>query len=225
MGLFGRPRVIKDYQRLRAAGRELVKKVNLEVIPIEDFNIFKAAKKLTMPLQGRTIIFEEEETEMAALMDFFLHEFRAGGRRPIDCCDPDLMELSPDERALLAAHQSARTSLYEVTGADKRTARLALKDLLEPDRPDVLLSDLSLSSCDVAGKILMFIRVVECQGIQMTSGSFFTFSVGLRESLLQTYHARMKTVPASEKAQRAFIFFFQHHRAHGRSQAFAEPEP
>jgi hypothetical protein len=221
MGLFGQPQIIKDYQRLRAVGRALIGKINDEVVTL-DFDPVKAAKKLTLPVEGRTIIFDDADLDSAALMDFFLHEFRTRGRRPIDCCDPDRMGLSADERDLLAAHKSARSSLYEVAGVDKQTARLTLRDVLEPERPEVSLSDIALSSCDVAGKILIFIRLVECQGIQMTSGSFFTFSADLRETLLEAFHERMKTVPPSERAQRACIFFFQRHKAYGEEQAFAD---
>lgn len=224
MGIFGQPQMIKDYKRLRAAGRELIGKINTG-IPL-DFDLMKAAKKLTIPVRGRTFIFDDEELDSTALIDFFLHEFRSGGRRPIDCCDPDRMGLSADERALLAAHKTSRTSLFEITASDPKTARLTFRDVLEPETPEVLLSDISLSSCpSAARKPLAFMRVLECMGIQMTSGLFFIFSSGLRETLLEDYRARMHSVPASESAQRAFIFFYQRHRAYGEAQRFADVEP
>ncbi len=225
MGIFGQPQVIKDYKRLRAAGRELIGKITTDVVPL-DFDLVKAAKKLTIPVRGRTVIFDDEEFDSTALIDFFLHEFRVGGRRPIDCCDPDRMGLSADERALLMAHKAARTSLFETMASDPKTARLTLRDVLEPETPEVLLSDISFSSSSsAANRPLVFLRVLECTGIQMSSGLFFTFPAGLRETLREAYQARMNSVPASERAQRAFIFFFQRHRACGEAHAFADVEP
>lgn len=224
MAIFGQPQVIKDYQRLRKTGPGLIKKINAATLPI-GIDPIKVAKKLTIPVEGRTIIFEDEETEGAAFMDFLLHESRHGGRRVIEHCDPDRMNLSPDERDLLEAHKVSRTSLFEVPACDSTTGRLTLRDLLEPERPDVLLSDLSLSSCpEVAGRVLLFIRVIECQGIQMTSGMFFSFSAVHRETLLAGYQSRMKTVSPSDRSERRMIFFFQQHRTHGAAQAFADVE-
>ena len=76
MRILGQPSIIDDYKRLRAASQVLVSKLRDAVPPFE-FDIVKAAKKLTIPTQGRTLIFDEGETETAALMDFYLHEFRA----------------------------------------------------------------------------------------------------------------------------------------------------
>ena len=225
MNLIGEQQIINDYKRLRAAGRGLVSKLYDAARPFQ-FDLVKAAKKLTLPMRGRTLIFESGETESAALMDFFLHEFRAGGRRPIDCCDPDRAGLSADERALLEAHKSSRTSLFEVIDVEPQIARLRLCDLLEPGTPDVMLSDLSMSFTEgLPGRVLLFIRLLTCQGIQMTSGAFFAFSTAHREWLVSAYSCRMKTVPPAERSQRTFVFFYQRHREFGEEQAFANPSP
>ena len=221
MRILGQPTIIDDYKRFRAASKGLVSKLRDAVPPFE-FDIVKAAKKLTIPTQGRTLIFDEGETETAALMDFYLHEFRAGGRRLIDCCDPEKAGLLADEKALLDAHKSSRASLFEVVETEPKTARLRLRDMLEPWEPDVMLSDLSMSSAkDLPGSVLLYLRVMSCQNIQMSSGCFFTFSMRQRERLLSAFSSRMKTVPPGERSQRAFIFFYQRYREFGEPQAYA----
>ncbi|MGA7215943.1 MAG: hypothetical protein WBX20_17200, partial [Terrimicrobiaceae bacterium] len=111
MRILGQPTIIDDYKRFRAASKGLVSKLRDAVPPFE-FDIVKGAKKLTIPTQGRTLIFDEGETETAALMDFYLHEFRAGGRRLIDCCDPEKAWLLADEKALLPATPSCGASCH-----------------------------------------------------------------------------------------------------------------
>ena len=96
-----------------------MKKINAETLPL-GIDPVKVAKKLTIPVQGRTIIFDDEDLDLAVFMDFLFHEFRVGGRRPIDCCDAGQMGRSPDERNLLEAHRVARTSLFEVIDCDPK---------------------------------------------------------------------------------------------------------
>jgi len=126
MRLFGQPESVKRYKHLRAAGKELIHKLH-DTISRDDFDIFKAAKKLTLPVQGRTFIFEQGETDTTALMDFLLLDFRAGGRRPVDCCDPEAAGFSEDEKALLEAFRSARSSLFEVVSVDSKFACVRLR--------------------------------------------------------------------------------------------------
>jgi len=222
MGLFSRNDSVARYKHLRAVSLGLPSKV-LAATRALDFDMLKAAKKLTLPVSGRTLIFDGE-AESAALMDFYFHEFRKGGRTLLDCCDSDTMVLSADERDLIEAHRQARTSLFEVTETKPREAQIRLRDVLDPDQPDVMLSDISMSSMgDISGKLLLFVRVVACQGIEMSSGIFFPFAPRHRTRLLDGYAGRMKTVPAGERSERRFIFFFQRHREFGEGQEFATP--
>ncbi len=223
MNLSRKPEIVVHYQRLRAASRVLSSKVRDATRSLE-FDFLKAARKMTLPVQGRTLIFDDE-TETAAFMDFYLHEFRKGGRRLLDCCDPVAMGLSTDERDLLEAHRLAGTSLFEVVSVNSNIAQVRLSNLLSPDQPEVLLSDISMSKSSAAvGRALLFLRIVACQGIEMTSGSLFTFSSVHRERLLEEYARRMETVPPGERSQRRSIFFYQRFREFGAGQAFDTPE-
>lgn len=222
MTLSRQPEIIEHYKRLRATSRVLTHKV-LDATRSLEFDMVKAAKKMTLPVAGRTLIFDGE-TESTALMDFYLHEFRKGGRRVLDCCDPVAMGLSGDERDLLEAHRLARTSLFEFVAADTKKAQVRLGNLLSPDQPDVMLSDIPMSRMgENAGRALLFLRVVACQGIEMSSGSLFCFLRLHRERLLGEYARRMETVAAGEGSERRFIFFFQRYREFGEEQEFETP--
>ena len=221
MNIIGQPESVVRYKHLRAAGKEFIRKLH-QVAMQSDFDILKAAKKLTIPVQGRTLIFEEGETDTTALADFALHDFRAGGRRPVDCCAPEAEGFSADEKALLEAHRTARTSLFDVVSIDTTSSCLRLRDVLEPGEDDVMLTDISLSSMEsLPGNLLIFLRVVSCQGLQMSSGCLFGFSTRHRDRLLAEFSARMKNVPPSDLPQRRFIFFYQRHREFGEDQAYA----
>ena len=223
MKLFRQPETVESYKRLRAASRGLVTKVH-KAIRAFDFDMLKAAKKMTLPLRDRTFVFNDE-LEMAAFMDFYIHEFHKGGRRIIESCDPATMEITADQRDLLEAHRLAETSLFEIVALDPAKAQVHFRNILSPDRPDVILSDISMSRMgEAAATGLLFFRVVACQGIQMSSGSFFAFSPIHRERLLDGYARRMKTVPADEVSERRFIFFYQRHREFGAAQALDTPE-
>jgi len=222
MTLSREPETVAHYRRLRAASRVLSSKVQVATRSL-DFDPIKAAKKMTIPVKGRTLIFDGE-METAALMDFYLHEFQKGGRCPLQCCDPVAMRLSADERDLLEAHMAARTSLFKVVAVEPGIAQLQLSDVLSPGQPDVMLSDIAMSQMGAAtSEVLLFLRVVACQGIRMSSGCFFAFSTLHRQRLLDAYARRMETVPPGEQSQRRFIFFFQRHREFGEEQAFATP--
>jgi len=213
---------IEQYKHLRAVDRGLQTKVR-DATQSLDFDILKAAKKLTIPVSGRTLVFEGEE-DSTALMDFFFHEFRKGSRRLLDCCDPDAMGLSPDERDLLEAHRQGRTSLFDIVGTDGKNAQVHLRDVLAPGERDVMLTDIALSEMsEIAWQGVLFVRVLACQGIEMSSGCFFAFSREHRERLCDGYSHRMKTVPAGDVSERRFIYFFQQHREFGDAQALAEP--
>ena len=87
---------IERYRRLRAAGKQLITKM-YDAAKGPQYDIIRAAKKLTLPLQNRTLIFDGE-TDTTALADFYLHEMRFGGKRIVDVLADSGAELTPDER-------------------------------------------------------------------------------------------------------------------------------
>jgi len=212
---------IERYRRLRAAGKQLITKM-YDAAKGPQYEIIKAAKKLTLPLQNRTLIFDGE-TDTTALADFYLHEMRFDGKRIVDVLADSGAELTPDERDLLAAHRNSRCSLFAIISADSVACQINLRDLLEPAAPEVALTDINLSNCSAAKPgDLLFTRPLHCADIDMSAGLFFAFGAIHRIGLLNSYEARMRTVGEKERAQRRYVFFYQKNRELGMPQAYEE---
>jgi hypothetical protein len=222
MGLFTQSHSrIDRYRELRAAGKQLVSKM-FAAARAPQYDIVKAAKKLTLPVHDRTLIFDGE-TDTSALPDFFLHEMRYGGRRIVDLLEESQPDLTDDERALLAAHRVARCSLFQVSEINPADCQVKLHDLLDSSDPDPCLTDISYSNCGAAHPgDLIFTRLLHCDGISMTSGFFFGFVAVHRFHLLNAYAARISTVEQKEKALRKFVFFYQKNRELGAEQAYQD---
>jgi len=142
----------------------------------KEFNMLKAAKRLTLPTSGKTLIFDGE-TDMNACADFWIHEFRTGGATMIERCDASQMGLEPIEAEMLEAHRRSRTSLFEAVETRPREHQVLLVDLLEPQHGEICLTDMGLSGSLAQHKIrlLLFFRLVSARGVHMTSGVSFVF--------------------------------------------------
>jgi hypothetical protein len=212
---------IGHYRRLRAAGKQLVSKM-YDAAKGPRYSMIKAAKKLTLPVQERTLIFDGE-TDTNALADFYLHEMRFGGKRIVDVLADSGAELTPDERDLLTGHRNSRCSLFAIVSVDPDACQTRLRDLLEPGAPEVALTDISLSkSPGTEPGDMLFIRLVHCAGLTMGAGLFFAFRAVHRIHLLNAYQARMRTVAEKERSERTYVFFYQKNRQLGTPQAYAE---
>jgi hypothetical protein len=212
---------IEHYQHLRRVDRELHTKILKETRAL-NFDMRKAAKKLTMPVRGGALVFEDEDGDVAAFMDFYLHEYFHAGRRMVDCVNASAAGFSGDERDLLDAHRHGEASLFEMVAVEPRTARVHLRDILAAERPDTMMTDIALSQMgELAKESLLFARVLVCQGMVMSSGCLFVFSKRKRERLLTEYACRMQTVVPAEQCQRKFIFFFQRYREYGEPISYA----
>jgi hypothetical protein len=212
-----------SYEEVRKAGRELIPKIYKNPIS-KEYDIIKAAKMLTLPVSDRTLLFDGE-TDMNALADFWIHEFRRGGKTMIERCRPEEMGLSPLEAELLLAHQRTRTSLFEVIEAQPRERRLRLCDLLEPERAEVRLTDVSLSvslgDAHWQRPPMIFFRIITVQGYEVTSGVSFVFRPVHKQALLAAHQERMNRVPPGDKAERRYVFFYRKQREIGEEQAYA----
>jgi hypothetical protein len=224
-----RPDPSSRYLEMRASGRSLISKIWKSAVS-KEYAPIKAAKKLTLPRSGRTLLFDGE-TEMNAFADFMIHEFRVGGRSLIQRCDASQLGLTPLEAEVLVGLQHARTSLFEVGDARSRAHQTLLQDLLKPDREAIWLTDhgLSLSLGANGMPMLIFLRLTTVQDINMTSGVSFVFTPDRKEQLLRGYEQRMKTVEPADRSERRFVFFFQRHLECGDEQRYQDvtqpPDP
>ena len=212
---------IEQYRRLRAAGKRLVSKMYDAAVGPQ-YDIIKAAKKLTLPVQERTLILDGE-VDTNALADFYLHEMRFGGKRIVDVLADSGAELTPDERELLTGHRNSRCSLFGIVSSDPDACQINLRDLLEPAAPEVAFTDINLSKCAAVDPgDMLFTRIVHCAGMTMGAGLFFAFRAVHRIPLLNAYQARMRTVAEKERSERTYVFFYQKNRQFGIAQAYAD---
>lgn len=212
------------YKAARAASKSWFPKV-MQHPASKPFDIVKAARKLTLPLEGRTIVFEGE-TEQALLMDFYLVDYRPDGKSIIECCTFAPGELTPGEEAFHHAMLSSRTSLFEAVAAHDREPKILLRDRLNPDAPEFSLLDIGLAgSVRSLGKILLFTRVISLHALHMTGGFSFVFDPRHAEVLVAGYHREMWSAPAPHRNHRRTIFFLAQHRKHGLEQAYADVVP
>ena len=211
------------YEMVRALSKSVNSKLLGHRWPFEN-SVVKSARKLTVPVQERSIVFEDE-LDSAALADFHYHEMRFGGKRLVDWADAGTLGLDEREASLLDAMRAARAGFFDVVEANPKDATIRLKSILPEAGEEVVLSDIALSACaNEIGPILLFVRVVRFEDVAMSSGVFFGFPMGERERLLTAHRIRMGTVKEADRSLRRFVFFYRQFQQHGLNQALADPK-
>jgi hypothetical protein len=210
------------YQEIRDAGKAMVGKV-LEATTHLEFNPLRIAKRLTLPVAGRTLVFDGEVAQNA-FFDFWLHEYRVNGKSLVASVDPVAAGLESLEIEVLEAHRQARTSFFATETVLPESHQIRLYDLLEPDRPETLLTDMGLSDSmqRVGTRLALFCRRLVVRGLAMTTGFSFGFEPEFVPGILQAYRQRMKKVAPSDLSEARFVFFFQKHRQKGVEQEYQD---
>jgi len=210
------------YQEIRAASKAMVGKV-LDATPHLDFKPLRMAKRLTLPVAGRTLVFDGEAAQNA-FFDFWLHEYRVNGKSLVESVDPVAAGLEPLEIEVLEAHRQARTSFFATETVLPESHQIRLQDLLEPDRPETLLTDMGLSDSmqRIGTQLALFCRRLVVRGLAMTTGFSFGFERQFVPGILQAYRQRMKKVAPSDLSEARFVFFFQKHRQKGVEQEYQD---
>ncbi len=212
------------YKAARAALRSCSPKITAHPAS-KSFDLIKAAKKLTLPVKDRTIIFDGE-TEQALLIDFYQIDYRPEGKSVLESCVFAAGELTPDEAEAHQAMAASRTSLFEAISVDTREPKILLRDRLVPTAPELWLTDIGLaSSIARLGKILLFTRVIPLRGLHMTGGFSFVFEMKHESALIDGYRRALWSAPAAHHNHRRTIFFLDRHRRHGLEQAYADIMP
>jgi hypothetical protein len=211
-----------SYQTIRAAGKAMHPKA-LDATRHLDFNPIRIAKRMTLPVTGRTLVFDGEVAQNA-FFDFWTHEYRVDGKTLIEHVDPAAAGLSPLETEVLQAARQARTSFFQIEEVAPAEPQLRLRDLLEPDRPDAWLTDLGMSDSmrRFRVKLALFCRLITVRDITMTSGFSFGFEPDRVPGMLQAYRQKTKKVPPEALPEARFIFFFGKFRQLGIEQSYQD---
>jgi hypothetical protein len=211
---------IEIYRHVLMTGRQVILKLH-QTAKHPDFDLSQAARKLTLKMRDRMLLFIGSE-EMPALMDFFFHEMRYRGRRIVDVLAESGADLTEDEREVLNARRVARCSLFSIVSVDPDACLVRLRDQLDSAASESDMTDINLSKSPIALGDLLFTRLVTCRGIHMGGGILFPFAAVHRLHLLNSYFERMRTVPDKERSLRSYVFFFRKCREIGIRHAYEE---
>ena len=213
---------IATYRAIRDASRSWFPKV-MDQPAIAAADLTKAAQQAGLSVKNRTIIFEDEELEGAMLMDFFLFDYRPKGKTPAEACVFAEGELDPLEAEFHRAGTSGHLSFFEIDGAHEQLPRIRLRDLLDPNRPHLWLTDINLStSFRQLGPALLFTRVLSIRDLNLTGGFSLAFEIGRKTALLDGYKRAMWSIPSAKQAQRRTPYFYAQHLRYGLPQTFGE---
>jgi len=200
---------MNDYKELRAAGKSMHEKAFKASVEL-GFDALKIARRLTLPVSGRTLIFDDE-TDQNAFCDFWFHEYQVGGRSLVEIVDPVKIGLTELESKALEAYRRSRTSLFQIEGVHASEHQVRMRDLLEPEQPEFFLTDYGLSQSVSSHNMraALFLRLVTAGDVRMSSGVFFVFPIPMVAKLLATYREEMKFVSPTALSQKRYIFFFK----------------
>lgn len=216
---------LATYKALRAASKSWADKLNHH--PAADrFDLFKAARKVGISVQDRTFVFDDE-CEMAVMMDYYLLNYRPREKTLAETVSFAPGELAPLEAAFHEACLASRTSLYLITAVQDAHPRIQLRDRLQPDRPELWLTDIALADSfrRIGGQALLFTRVVAAQGLHFTGGFSFVFEPKHEATLLDAYRRALWQVAAHRRDEHRTGFFLGMNRRYGHQQDFADVEP
>ncbi len=210
------------YQTIRAAGKAMHSKT-LDATRHLDFHPARIAKRMTLPVMGRMLVFDDEVAQNA-FFDFWTHEYRVNDKTLVEHVDPAAAGMDALETEVLEAARGARASFFQIEEVAPAEPRLRLRDLLDPDRPDVWITDLGLSDSmrRFRGTLALFCRLITVRGITMTSGFSFGFVSARAPGMLQAYRQKTKKVPPEALSEARFVFFFQKFRQFGIEQRYQD---
>lgn len=165
--------------------------------------------KLMGIVEGDTLIFESEG-DTSILADFSLNEYRVNGQTAIEIYKEKFGGRNKVEKDILNALISSSTSLFKVISVYLDRHSILLEDVLKP-RKRIELIDIGFSQTAVLGQLL-FIRLVEFNDFNMTSGISFAFSREAEGYILDRYRkisARNSRENLGNDSMTRFISFFK----------------
>ena len=213
------------YKSIRAASKTWFDKI-IQHPASKPFDIVKAAKKLALSVQDRTVVFEDEN-EQAMLMDFYLLDYRPDGKSVAESCLFASGELTPVEAEWHQAFLASRTSLFEIAAVHNHEPKILLRDRLNQTASELWLTDLGLSDSfrRIGAKALLFTRVVSLRGLHITGGFSFVFDPKHESQLVDGYRWEMWSVRQSRQDCRRTGFFLGLNRKFGLAQEHADVVP
>lgn len=187
---------------------EEVKLVNEKIFKTLDKAILINAARILEMVDDKDNIMFTDENQMAALMDFAIHEMRIDGQNAVDKYIEKYGWENEMEEKVLNALKSSYTSLFRVVNISQEKNMLFLKNLLKDTR-NTRLTDIALSKSSEPG-LLLFTRVLPFPELNMTSGASFIFEEDLEIRLSSVYKRAMEEVKENVEASKYMVFYRLH---------------
>lgn len=177
----------------------------------------QAAARLLGLLQGKTIVLDDED-QTGIIMDLAIYESLGEGMTALETYIARRSAAS-EETDLLAAMAGSRTSLFEIVEARPDEHQLIYQDLLNPIMGEITVTDVHLSQTAQPG-LMIFTRVVDVDGLNMSSGIGFLFKPDLKKYLMKRHKTVMKKIASDSDSVRRFVAFFKLYGIDGLTAAF-----
>jgi hypothetical protein len=189
--------------------------LNTELIKQVDVEVFvHAANLLGLLEKGNVVIKERQQSDY--LYDFVLHENINNQYTMVEKYKANYTGEDEMKTKVLEAFLSSYTSLFKIVAITPETSTLELQDLLNPDRENIIVTDLNFSK---SAKVDMLIssRIFTYDDLAMFSGSSFLFK-GEHENFIQTKFKKLiKKIPLENESAKRFIAFYQLNQTDGVS--------
>ncbi len=210
---------IRTYLNYRNIGKELNNKILDEAIDNEALS--SGAKTLGIEIKGRTIIFDDE-SDVSVLMNYLIYEHRIRGERVIEWYRDQVGGEMPEERVLLDAMASAKSSLYQVGASEPYRALVHLFDVIN-EGVVMEVTDINFSQTLWPGA-LIFLESIELEAFTMTSGIAFPFLSETKEDLLRSWSNPKRSTRGLSLSARRYVTFFQLSKESGAEIRYADLE-
>lgn len=201
---------ISSYTTLRKVHLQLNHKIQ-KLLTREQ--VLQTAKVMGILDRNDTIHFENDEGTHI-LMELSLHEPMYSNRTIRDKYIEEIKSISIEEQQILNAFAASYTSLFRIAAVSKEQNILTLQDLLQPNRPNTTITDLSFSQSAVAG-LLIYTRIIPFPDFAMTSGISFVFRPEIEQYLIQISKKLSKHIQHKEPTVTNFLAFYQLHNSDG----------
>lgn len=207
---------LSEYQSLRAE----VETLYTNMIPSFPTETFVKAVRL-MGLEQHGVLAFRSEDEPSVLFDFLVYEAVNGHVSGIERYLQNAANITARDRKLLAAMVGTPTSLYRTVATFPDKSLIAVQDVLHPEQPEIMLTDISMSHASIMDALLVM-RMLRFPKVSMTSGIVMPFPRDLESFLLRKSKILQKKVPSSHEGVRGFVAYFQLYREFGIAMQYAD---
>lgn len=201
---------VKKYKKYRKIGMKLNHKMMDKCLDRDTLN--KSAKLLGIIQKGKLMFDNEDETSV--LMDFALNDYRFIGKNVVDKYKEKYGCKNEEEKNIFNALSVSYTSLFKITSISRSDNTLLLSDILN-NKDDINLIDIAFSNTITHSNILLFTRILQFKGFNMTSGVSFIFPSNMESYLIRQFKKKSSKIKSNNKDVKRFVTFHQLHKKHG----------